>query len=150
MGVITESSQGITVYAKVQGEKINYFRDEKTNEENCKPYLRGRDFNKYFYNQNLEQYIIYGSNLWCRRDYKFFENPKLFLRQTSDKLIATFIEEPYYAIDSVHSIIESNNDFKLRYILAIINSVFGNYLYQLLINEDAKVFAQVKLNFLRH
>lgn len=149
LGVITESSQGITVYAKVQGEKINYFRDEKTNEENCKPYLRGRDFNKYFYNQNLEQYIIYGSNLWCRRDYKFFENPKLFLRQTSDKLIATFIEEPYYAIDSVHSIIESNNDFKLRYILAIINSVFGNYLYQLLINEDAKVFAQVKLNFLR-
>ena len=149
LGVITESSQGITVYAKVQGEKINYFRDEKTNEENCKPYLRGRDFNKYFYNQNLEQYIIYGSNLWCRRDYNFFENPKLFLRQTSDKLIATFIEEPYYAIDSVHSIIESNNDFKLRYILAIINSVFGNYLYQLLINEDAKVFAQVKLNFLR-
>ena len=149
LGNVTESSQGITVYAKVQGEKINYFRDEKTTEENIKPFLKGRDFNKYFFNQDLEQYIIYGNNLWCRRDNKFFENPKIFLRQTSDKLIATYISEPYYAIDSVHSIIESNKEFNLKYILSIINSQFGNYLYQLLINEDGKVFAQVKLTFLR-
>jgi adenine-specific DNA-methyltransferase len=149
LGVITESSQGITVYAKVQGEKINYFRDKQTNEKNIKPFLKGRDFNKYSYNSELEQYIIYGSNLWCKRDDKYFESPKIFLRQTSDKLIATYIEQPFYAIDSVHSFIEKDKNFSLKYILAILNSKFGDYLYQLLINEDGKVFAQVKLTFVR-
>ncbi len=148
LGEITESTQGITVYAKVQGEKINYFRNINSGEVNCKPFLKGRDFNKYFF-KKLEQYIIYGSLLWCPRDPKYFESPKLFLRQTSDRLIATFIKEPYYAIDSVHSIIQKDKSFDLKYLLAIINSKFGNYLYQLLINEDGKVFAQVKLTFLR-
>lgn len=85
LGDITDSSQGITVYAKVQGEKINHFRTVN-NEENCKPYFKGRDFNKYTSN-NLQQFIIYGSHLWCARNPKYFESPKIFLRQTSDKII---------------------------------------------------------------
>lgn len=148
IGVVTDSSQGITVYAKVQGEKINYFRDADNGKANCKPYLKGRDFNKYEY-KKLEQYIIYGDHLWCPRNSIYFESPKIFLRQTSDKIIATFIEEPFYAIDSVHSLIKNEEGLDLKYVLAVLNSKVGDYLYHLLINEDGKVFAQVKLTFLR-
>lgn len=117
-------------------------------EKNSKKYLKGRDFNKY-QNNWTNGYIIYGKHLWCRRDPKFFEVPKIFVRQTSDSIIATFIEEPFYAIDSVHSLISKNQSFDLKYILSILNSRLGDYLFHLLINEDGKVFAQVKLTFLR-
>ncbi|MEY2829260.1 MAG: hypothetical protein RIQ33_1118, partial [Bacteroidota bacterium] len=147
LGEIVESSQGITVYAKVQGEKINYFR-ENGKEKNSKKFLKGRDFIKY-QNNWINGYIIYGKHLWCRRDSKYFEKPKIFVRQTSDCIIATYIEEPFYAIDSVHSLIVKNEFFDLKYILSILNSRLGDYLFHLLINEDGKVFAQVKLTFLR-
>lgn len=147
LGDAIESSQGITVYAKVQGEKVNYFRTNGK-EKYSKPFMKGRDFDKYK-SSWVDGYIIYGKHLWCPRDPKFFESPKIFLRQTADRLIATYIKEPFYAIDSVHSLIEKSRDFNLKYVLAILNSTFGNYLYQLLISETGKVFAQVKLTFLR-
>lgn len=147
LGDVVESTQGITVYAKVQGEKINYFRNDST-ETNAKKYLRGRDINRYENNWD-SLYIIYSSHLWCSRNPMFFEQPKVFLRQTSSNLIATYVEEPFYCIDSVHSLIAKNGDYSLKYILAILNSKFGNYMYDLIISENGKVFAQVKLTFLR-
>lgn len=147
LGDIAESSQGITVYAKVQGEKINYFRNELTSVYS-KPIIRGRDIDRYLYTWN-DSYIEYGEWLWCKRNNKFFDNPKIMLRQTSDKLICTYIETPMYGVDSVHSIINPTKDFHLKYILAILNSKLGNYIYSLIIPEIGKVFAQVKLTFLR-
>jgi len=147
LGLVVESSQGITVYAKVQGKKINYFRERKTTKYS-KPYTKGREIFKYTH-QWAGGYIEYGDWLWCPRDTKYFENPKIFLRQTSADIIATYIEEPFYAIDSVHSLVKKPNGPDLKYVLAILNSTFGNYLYHLLISEEGKVFAQVKLTFLR-
>src|SRR5262249_25062366 len=76
----------------------------------------------------------------------------IFLRQTSDTLIGTYIEEPMYCIDSVHSLIAKGDRTKcsLKYILGILNSKLGAYMYNLLICETGKVFAQVKLTFLRN
>ena len=147
---ITDSTQGITVYAKVQGEKINYFRDS-IEDVNSKKVLRGREIFKY---TKIWQnsYIQYGDWLWCKRNPSFFENEKIFLRQTADKLIATYIEEPFYCIDSIHSIIlkkEHEEKINLKYILALINSNFLDYIYKNLTAEQGKVFAQVKLTTLR-
>lgn len=56
-----------------------------------------------------------------------------------------------YCIDSVHSFIlpQDQSEYDLLYILAILNSKFGTYLYKLFITETGKVFAQVKLTYLR-
>lgn len=147
LGDITESCQGITVYAKVQGKKINYFENSKINKYYQKV-LRGKEFKKY---KTLWKgdYIKYGDWLWCRRKPKFFTEPKIFLRQTADRPIGVFISEEFYAIDSVHSIISLSDSYNLKYILAILNSKLGSYMYRLLIPEQGKVFAQVKLTFLR-
>ncbi|MDR2171984.1 MAG: Eco57I restriction-modification methylase domain-containing protein, partial [Planctomycetaceae bacterium] len=147
LGDVVDSSQGITVYAKLQGKKVNYFRDKLTSNYS-KKCTRGREIFKYNI-QWSNTYIKYGKWLWCPRNTKFFESPKIFLRQTSDNIIATYIEEPFYCIDSVHSLIQKDKNISLQYILGILNSKLGNYLYHLLISEIGKVFAQVKLNFLR-
>lgn len=147
LDTLVDSSQGITVYAKVQGKKINYFKDKKTSEY-LKPCTKGREIFRYTHYWS-GKYIEYGDWLWCPRDPKYFENPKIFLRQTSADIIATYIEEPFYAIDSVHSLIKKPTGPDLKYILGILNSTLGNYLYHLLISEEGKVFAQVKLSFLR-
>ena len=147
LGTITNSSQGITVYAKVQGEKINYFRDRIVS-DNTRPCLRGRSINKYEYDpDNL--FIEYGKWLWCPRDPMFFEKEKLFLRQTADCLIATYVKEPMCATDSLHSFISKDTSYSLKYILAILNSKLGNYMYKLMSCESGKVFAQVKLTIVR-
>jgi len=149
LGSITKSTQGITVYAKVQGKKVDWFRKKRGNEDS-KPVVRGRHLTKYCLRWNGE-YIQYGSWLWCPRKPKFFESEKLFFRQTADSIVGTYAKDPIYCIDSVHSFINPQNtkEYDLRYILAILNSRFGNYLYRLLITETGKVFAQVKLIFLR-
>jgi hypothetical protein len=147
LGSITYSTQGITVYAKVQGEKKNYFNNSVIS-KSSKPVMRGKDFHRYEESWN-NGFIEYGEWLWCKRDDKFFKSPKIFLRQTSADLIATFKEEEFYCIDSVHSIINNDKNYDLKYILSILNSKFGNFLYKLLITESGKVFAQVKLTFLR-
>lgn len=147
LGAVVDSSQGITVYAKVQGDKINHFRDRRTS-KHSKPYTKGREIFKYTH-QWAGGYIEYGEWLWCPRDSKYFESPKIFLRQTAADIIATYIEEPFYAIDSVHSLIKKPTGPELKYVLGVINSTLGNYLYHLLIAEEGKVFAQVKLTFLR-
>ncbi len=147
LGELVDSSQGITVYAKVQGEKINYFRERKET-KNSKPYTKGREIFKYSLKWG-GGYIEYGDWLWCPRDKKYFESPKILLRQTSADIIATYVESPFYCIDSIHSLIKKDNEVDLKYILAILNSKLGNYIYHLLITEEGKVFAQVKLTFLR-
>lgn len=147
LGEITESTQGITVYAKVQGEKINYF-NEKIISEFSKPCLKGRNINRYEYNWN-DFYIEYGNWLWCPRNPVFFKSPKIVLRQTSSEIVATYIEDSFYFIDSVHSIIQKDSNFELKYILGIINSKLGNYMYKLIINESGRVFPQVRLSNLR-
>jgi adenine-specific DNA-methyltransferase len=149
LGDVVDSTQGITVYAKVQGEKIDHFREAIT-DKTCKPVTRGREFTKYRLDWS-GRFIRYGNWLWCPRDPRFFESPKIFLRQTADTLIGTYVEQPLYCIDSVHSLIAKadKGDYSLKYILGILNSALGAYIYELLICETGKVFAQVKLTFLR-
>jgi len=147
LGEITESSQGITIYAKVQGEKVNYL-SKKIKNENSKKVTRGKEISKYKLDW-AGDYIEYGDWLWCPRNGKFFENPKIFLRQTSDKIVATIIDDPFYCIDSVHSIIQKDQKYSLSFILGVLNSTMINYVYRKLTAESGKVFAQVKLTKLR-
>lgn len=147
LGAITDSSQGITVYAKVQGEKINRFHDVAIS-ENSKPYLKGRNINRYCYEWN-SQFIEYGDWLWCPRTPKYFEQPRIYIRQTASSIIGTYLEGTMYAIDSIHSFLSTDSNYPTKYILAILNSKVIDYVYHLLISETGKVFPQVKLTIVR-
>ena len=81
----------------------------------------------------------------------FLNQGNFFFRQTADSIIGTYVERSMYCVDSVHSFIllTDKNEYDLRYILAILISTLGNYFYKLFITETGKVFAQVKLTYLR-
>jgi type I restriction-modification system DNA methylase subunit len=149
LGDIVDSTQGIIVYEKNQGAPVDHFR-KKVVDRTCKPVTRGREITKYHLAWS-GRFIRYGDWLCRSREPRFFESPKVFLRQTADTLIGTYVEEPMYCIDSVHSLIlrAEKAHYELKYILGILNSELGAHIYELLICETAKVFAQVKLTFLR-
>ena len=116
--------------------------------ELTKPVITGSDFNRYVLN-NSNQLIIYDTDKLHRpRKKEIFEVPeRLILRQTGAYPICTLEKQMYYTLDTVHNGLLLNNDFKIRYILGLLNSKLFRFLYENSINETGKVFAQVKIMY---
>ncbi|MBA7509573.1 hypothetical protein ES705_01531 [subsurface metagenome] len=117
------------------------------------PFLKGRD---------IERYSLSFSNNWLRHNYKellnlndifrfspeYFTLPKkIVYRQTSDTIKATIDANQYYVDKTVHIVVLRDKyfeEFNLKYILALLNSRFLAYLYNKIVHEKGRVFAQVK------
>jgi hypothetical protein len=67
------------------------------------------------------------------------------MRQTSDRIRATFDKEAYYVIDSI-LVFKKKVDcvFNYKFILAILNSTVNDFLYNKFSQEGGRTFAQVK------
>lgn len=139
---IVNFNQGI-----ITGGNSKYLTYVKS--ENCKKVITGSDFNRYSLNYN-GQYIIYDIDKLHRpRKQSVFEvDEKLILRQTGAYPILTYDNQQFYTLDTVHNGLLINTDFNLKYILSILNSKFLRFLYESQINEDGKVFAQVKIIYI--
>jgi type I restriction-modification system DNA methylase subunit len=72
-------------------------------------------------------------------------DPKIFLRQTGDRIIATYDEKSFLCLNNLHvgSLIDKN--YELRYILAILNSNLINKYYKLISLEAGRVMAQTDI-----
>ncbi|MFI5253065.1 MAG: Eco57I restriction-modification methylase domain-containing protein [Bacteroidota bacterium] len=81
---------------------------------------------------------------WPRRR-KLFDNPKILIRQTSDRILATYDTEGWYCLKSI-IIVQLKEQIKIsyEYLLAILNSRLIDYLYNDLVGEKARVFPEVK------
>lgn len=74
-----------------------------------------------------------------------FEEDKIIMRQTSDRIKATFDSSAFYVIDSILIFKKYNNKpFSYKYILAILNSSVNGFLYRKFTQERGRTFAQVK------
>lgn len=68
-------------------------------------------------------------------------------RQTADHVIATYDDENRWFDGSVIGLIPAEkSEYSLLYILGLLNSKYFKWHYQKLVNEEARVFAQVKLS----
>lgn len=121
--------------------------------DNSIMYWKGRDINKYYLNSKTDRYF--------RTDFKEFikpnevvyfnkevyeTTPKIMIRQTSDHIIATLDEEKRWFDGSVIGFIPTKpSNYNLKYILGLFNSKYYKWYYQKLVNEEGRVFAQVKL-----
>jgi len=125
------------------GDNKKYIRDNKETDKHL-PIIRGKDFFKYSPIFQT-QYIYFDKNkLWSNYDdTKLSVCPKILIRQTSDKIIATLDYTGYYPMDTVHMIYESTLDMKV--VLAIINSKVFNFYHKSLVPETGKAFAEVKI-----
>ena len=81
---------------------------------------------------------------WARRK-KLFEEPKILIRQTANKIMAAYDEEGWYCLKSGLIVqLPSKSELSYKYLLAILNSKLMDFLYQDLVNEGDRVFPEVK------
>lgn len=122
-----------------------------TKEENqfTKKIITGKNIERYQLNYDNE-FIIYDTEKLHRsRNKEIFEvKEKILLRQTGSYPIATIDFDGYYTLDTIHNGKILRNDFILKYILTLLNSKLFRYIYSNLVNEEGKVFAQVKIIYI--
>jgi hypothetical protein len=139
LGNIVKFYQGI-----ITGDNSKYLSDRKISNMYHK-ILRGRDINKYTYTFSGTYVLFDKDKLWSNTNERFFRcSQKLISRQTCDSLIAAYDDKKFLTLDSTHVQILINDDYNLKYILALFNSKLLNYIYNQFVQEGGRVFAQVK------
>jgi type I restriction-modification system DNA methylase subunit len=109
--------------------------------------LRGSDINKYTINWTSGVWLKYGEHIAEPRfSANFFDDEKIVVRQTSDKLIATIDTEKYICMNNLHVITrrKQGRDMNFKFVLALINSKLLDFYYTLLNPEKGESLAEVK------
>lgn len=155
LGEICSVNNGVNT-----GNAANVLLSKEKKSEKYLKIIEGKDVNRYSINWN-GNWINYDSNLkktiklsdlktkqnkidFALRDYSIFSNPKIIIRQTSDKIIACYDDNSFITRHSTHCILPIIENLDLKYILGILNSKLMNFYYQTLIPEKGKAFAEVK------
>jgi hypothetical protein len=109
------------------------------------PLIGGSDFHRYTLKWNKDNYISYGPWLAAPRDAEIFDkDEKVIVRQTSDKLIATIIQKGFVMRNNTHILLSDKPDYKLKYILALLNSKLFDFIYWTINPEKGEALAEVK------
>lgn len=133
-------SQGLIPYDKYRGHspeiiKNRIWHSDYKKDETYKPELKGEDVKRYVVKWNEKNWISYGEWLAAPREPKYFNGPRILIREIVDKktgrLNAGYTENEYYNTPSIINIIpKKGNKVPLLYILGILNSnLFATYNY---------------------
>ena len=135
LGDICEVSQGIIVYKTREDSAKNPYIADVAETAEWKKLLDTHSTVQRYSLTWGQKYLKYGDGLWCRREAKFFEQPKIILvrlrnKSLSRKLIGTYDEEQFYNRDNFNNIILKDERYSLKYILGLFNSKLLNYWYK--------------------
>ncbi|MFA6170087.1 MAG: N-6 DNA methylase [Candidatus Margulisiibacteriota bacterium] len=130
-------------------------QDKKTVEDrpfdNCvkldnsyRQYLMGKDINRYVIAPREDRFIKYGDWLAEPRPTAPFERDKIILRQTSDVIRAVIDNDKYYNLNNIYNIEIINHKYCYEYLLGILNSSLLKFVYQSLVPENKRLFAEIK------
>jgi type I restriction-modification system DNA methylase subunit len=114
-----------------------------------KPSLKGRSIGRYSIEEK-DIYVKYGP--WLARNWKnitFYETPKIAIRETGKKIIATMDLENRYFLSSLYAIYpkETREKTSLPYLLGILNSRFATFFMKVIALDLTKgVFTKVRTN----
>jgi len=121
------------------------FTQKSKLDESFVPLIGGSDFHKYIIKWKNDNYISYGPWLAAPRDKSIFDaKEKIIVRQTSDRLIATIINEGFVMRNNTHILLPLDEDYELKYILALINSRLFDFIYWTINPERGEALAEVK------
>ena len=81
---------------------------------------------------------------WPRRK-KLFEQAKILIRQTANKILAAYDNEQWYCLKSA-LIIQLPKESKISYfyLLGLLNSTLMDFIYRDMVDEDIRIFPEVK------
>jgi very-short-patch-repair endonuclease len=109
--------------------------------------LRGSDINKYCTNWTSGVWLKYGDHIAePRYTANFFNDEKIVVRQTSDKLIATIDTDKFLCMNNLHVItrLKEGKEVSFKFLLGLINSKLLDFYYTLLNPEKGEALAEVK------
>jgi len=77
-----------------------------------------------------------------------YDEPKILIRQTGDDIVASYDKDNYLCLNNLHVGNLINDQYDMRYILAILNSKSLNKYYQLISLEKGRAMAQTDIETL--
>jgi adenine-specific DNA-methyltransferase len=107
--------------------------------------LTGRDINRYT-KQWGGKYIYYKpEELHSNQRYDIYKTPeKIIIRQTADRIIATYDTEEYFTEATTFIIKQFNKMIDYLCLLGILNSNLFLYFYRNINNEEGRILPQIK------
>ena len=119
----------------------------------------------YWKGSDIDRYTIADvTTRFCRTNYQSFirsnevvhlndkvydQKPKILIRQTSDCIIATLDSKGVWFGRSIIALVQTQSDYRMEFVLGLLNSRYLNFLYSEITHESGRVFAQVKLSKLK-
>lgn len=153
LGSIAEIIVGIKPYQIGKGKpkqtkevvKEKIFTSETKKDNSYLQCVIGKDFHRYGFTKEPRMFLKYGK--WLaepRESAPFFENEKIIIRQTADSIIGHIDCEQRINLNNVYNIGRKDSNFKIKYLLGILNSKLMTLIYQDVSQEKGRTFAEVK------
>ncbi|MCP3032380.1 N-6 DNA methylase [Halobacillus sp. A1] len=135
-----DCSQGLIPYDKYRGHSKDIIQNriwhsDHKKDDTFKPELKGADVDRYMVNWHGKTWISYGNWLAAPREPKFFNGPRLLIREIVNKqngrLNAGYTDKEFYNSPSIINIIpKEDGQIPLFYLLGLLNSqLFAIYNY---------------------
>lgn len=131
----------------LKGDKSLSLRNQNPNNKYYK-LLDGRNINKYEINWT-GVFLDYSLSRIhsCKRKDIFQSNEKLLFRRVSENLVFTYDDEQYFALNTIVVInLKPNKKYKLKFLLALLNSSLMNHIYKNRFKSTKKVFSEIQAN----
>ncbi len=134
---------------KTGNDKVYVTESDSKPDKDWMPSLRGKSIGRYLtFEKNI--WLHYGD--WLARNWKnksFYETPKIAIRETGNRIVATLDFENRYFLSSLYAIYPINDDdsLNLNYLLAIINSNLAMYFIKIIaLNLTEGAFTKFRTN----
>ena len=146
------TSLGITPYDKYKGHsetliKSRGFHSKVPLDNTYVPLISGKNIHHYYISDEIEEYLKYGEWLGAPREKKFFEGPKIIVRQilegNAQRIVAAYSDKPNYFTQIGFSIILKHPDvYMLKYLVCLLNSSLMSFYHRNVFLDLEKVVFQ--------
>ena len=146
------TSLGITPYDRYKGHsddliKNRVFHSKSPIDETYVPLISGKNIHHYYVSDEIVEYLKYGNWLGAPREKKFFDGPKIIVRQilegNEQRIVAAYSEKPHYFTQIGFSLISKSSEISmLKYIVCLLNSTLISFYHRNVFLDLEKVVFQ--------
>lgn len=139
LGEIADFTLGITPYDKYKGHsqeliKSRSFHSDTKDSDAYKPLISGGNIERYFISDEIKEYIKYGDWLGAPRDERFFNSPRVLIRQIVSgkppRIYSGYTDKPLYYTQIGFGIIPKADTISVKSLLALLNSKLINFYHK--------------------
>ena len=139
LGEIADFTLGITPYDKYKGHsqeliKSRDFHSDTKDSDVYKPLISGGNIERYFVSDEIKEYIKYGDWLGAPRDERFFNSPRVLIRQIVSgkppRIYSGYTDKPLYYTQIGFGIIPKPDTVSVKSLLALLNSKLINFYHK--------------------